>query len=624
MRSVVLSNRIRCLNSVGMFKILAMGLVGVLAAGCSSDVTRFDRQLYAALPQAKPNAYEQAVAANQSYPGDVDRTTTASIGGSGVPKPLSAVSNQSTPDHAGYATNNAPQPTYQAPALAQRQPLNAPVRYSQPTPNSYKPAPTYNSGVIKSALPKPTALPKPVSIPKPNVSALPKPTIAASPSVAAAKTIVTDQVQTNSIKATNVVKTEAKKIAAKQVAPVATKVAPVAAKLAPAVGAVNGGWSGVGGTTIQMRSGETLYNLSKRYGVPVSEIMRANSIANVSELKAGQSILIPTYVYSQNAPVSAPDSNPDTRAARSSTGLLGQPKDGNVPLPTFRPQQHAGLSPTDQGEAAPARRYKPKRSAAEPEGQKNPPDYSIVTGSIAKPALTPRISNQASGGQHIVQAGDSLGKIARQYGVSIPSLQQSNGISGSMIRLGQKLTIPNANVIKTSSVKQIPAGVDPIITGTTTKPVLKAPTAPKPYVKPTVDKTIATGAVAKDAPKLTGIKSLRWPVKGRVISAFGSKNDGIDISVPEGTSVKAAENGVVIYSGNELAGFGNLVLVRHADGIVTAYAHNKSNAVAKGSKVKRGQVIAKSGRTGNTETPKLHFEVRKNSKPVNPIPYLGG
>jgi len=123
--------------------------------------------------------------------------------------------------------------------------------------------------------------------------------------------------------------------------------------------------------------------------------------------------------------------------------------------------------------------------------------------------------------------------------------------------------------------------------------------------------------------------SFRWPVRGKLIQAFGPKsgggqNDGINVSVPEGTPIKAAEDGVVAYSGNELKGYGNLVLVRHANGFVTAYAHASELAVKKGETIKRGQVIGKAGATGNVSGPQLHFEVRKGATPVDPMQYLQG
>ena len=117
----------------------------------------------------------------------------------------------------------------------------------------------------------------------------------------------------------------------------------------------------------------------------------------------------------------------------------------------------------------------------------------------------------------------------------------------------------------------------------------------------------------------------RWPVRGRIIQGFkAGGSDGINISVPEGTSVRAAESGVVAYAGNDLKGYGNLILIRHPNGFVTAYADNGELDVKRGETVKRGQIIAKSGETGNVSAPQLHFELRKNSQPVDPTEYLAG
>jgi murein DD-endopeptidase MepM/ murein hydrolase activator NlpD len=116
----------------------------------------------------------------------------------------------------------------------------------------------------------------------------------------------------------------------------------------------------------------------------------------------------------------------------------------------------------------------------------------------------------------------------------------------------------------------------------------------------------------------------RWPARGRVISGFGGSgsNEGINIAVPEGTPVKAAEAGTVAYAGSEVKGYGNLVLIRHDNGYVSAYAHNGEIEVKRGQKVGRGQVVAKSGQSGNVTSPQLHFEIRKGSTPVDPMPHL--
>ena len=161
-------------------------------------------------------------------------------------------------------------------------------------------------------------------------------------------------------------------------------------------------------------------------------------------------------------------------------------------------------------------------------------------------------------------------------------------------------------------------------------PKVVAEAAPQPVahvVTPAADPTPepATGS----APAGNNAVSFRWPVRGRVIAGFGPKtngqqNDGINVSVPEGTPIKAAEDGTVAYAGSELKGYGNLVLVRHANGFVTAYAHASELSVKKGDSVKRGQVIGKAGATGNVTSPQLHFEVRRGATPVDPAQYLTG
>ncbi len=121
--------------------------------------------------------------------------------------------------------------------------------------------------------------------------------------------------------------------------------------------------------------------------------------------------------------------------------------------------------------------------------------------------------------------------------------------------------------------------------------------------------------------------SFRWPVRGRIISGFGKQkdgrfNEGIDVAVPVGTSVKAAENGIVAYAGSELERYGKLILIRHADGWVSAYANNDKLLVKRGDRVRRGQIIAKAGKTGKVDRPQLHFELRKGKTPVDPLRHL--
>jgi len=178
--------------------------------------------------------------------------------------------------------------------------------------------------------------------------------------------------------------------------------------------------------------------------------------------------------------------------------------------------------------------------------------------------------------------------------------------------------------------------------GKTRTPAIKTAAARKPTAPAAKQETARarmpseTKAATRDPapatePKKTAMASetanpeFRWPARGRIIQGFKpGGNDGINIAVPEGTSVKAAESGVVAYAGNELKGYGNLILIRHPNGFVSAYANNGDIEVKRGETVKRGQTIAKSGQSGNVASPQLHFELRKGTKPVDPTQYLAG
>ncbi len=361
------------------------------------------------------------------------------------------------------------------------------------------------------------------------------------------------------------------------------------------------GWTAIGGTRVSLRQGENLYNLSKRYGVPVKEIMKVNNLSSASNVVAGQKILIPTYTYSRAAVVSAPDNHPQTRASRSSVGYEGEIATQNMTIPTRRPSHRVARKQT---------------------------------------TATTTVASTAPEGKHTVVAGDTLGGIAQRYGVEKSAIMQANEMNTRVVRLGQKLRIPTAGSYDNNRVANLKRekdkyGVDPIVTGSPTsiarkKPrIIKRVGAPAAYTPPSQAAEFAKRASVKAAtPKQTGVSSFRWPAKGRVVSRFGARingsaNDGIDISVPVGTAVKAAENGTVIYSGSELEEFGKLILVRHSGGWVSAYAYSSKNLVKRGDTVKRGQTIARSGRSGTARTPKIHFELRKNSSPVNPLKHLG-
>lgn len=291
------------------------------------------------------------------------------------------------------------------------------------------------------------------------------------------------------------------------------------------------------------------------------------------------------------------------------------------------------------------------------------PPYALHAGQ--RLSLQPR-------GDYVVQGGDTVSGIAAKQGVSISALIQLNNLQAPYnLQVGQRLVLPTG-VDAPATV----ATAQTIAPTTQPKPAAAAPTqigaAPTSAPQPSSAPQDTGGGVSSSglpplqgapasAPASTGVtpqplpqpvpqtaqiepapapqstegdplpalksSSFIWPVDGRVIGKFGqgkdnTRNDGINIAAPNGAPVLAAADGVVAYAGNELKGFGNMVLLRHADGWVTAYAHNSSLLVQKGSKVRQGQTIARVGSSGNVDKPQLHFELRQGTKAVDPMKVL--
>jgi murein DD-endopeptidase MepM/ murein hydrolase activator NlpD len=364
-----------------------------------------------------------------------------------------------------------------------------------------------------------------------------------------------------------------------------------------------GAWSTEGGTSVTLGPGETLSSVSRRYGVPIKELARVNNIGNPSQVGAGTRLMIPTYGQGNASVAEAPGSQ----------------------APRGRDNTQMVSGPAPAGE---------RKNLASAEGA-------------------------PLNGLHTVSPGQTLSSIARLYGVSAKDLASANALgSTNQLKSGQKLKIPghdgqqqavalrtdpsrreekprgedpNAKPDAANGLNKSPSA-DPATTASVAKPVETAsiakpatPNQPVAYAPPSETAPAATNASA-DAGSTNGT-TFRWPVRGRIITGFGAsatgeKNDGINLAVPEGTSIKAAEAGTVIYAGNELEGYGNLVLVRHADGWVSAYAHNSKILVKRGDAVRRGQIISQAGASGSVNAPQLHFELRRGSKPVNPLDYL--
>ena len=276
----------------------------------------------------------------------------------------------------------------------------------------------------------------------------------------------------------------------------------------------------------------------------------------------------------------------------------------------------------------------------------------------------------------VVHGGDTVSEIAKRYGVPLGTVQRMNDLTATTsIYPGEKLKLPaNAHETRTAVLheaeqpkyatwnapgKTSRAAVEvhdleappPKETSTvneaakndsTVSKVMPAPTprddplaseASEEIQAASSQKKDGTAAASKaktdnektsDAAASTGF---RWPMEGRIIAAFGKaddgqRNDGINIAANLGEPIHAAAGGTVTYAGNELKDYGNLVLIKHDNGYVTAYAHAESITVSRGDRVKRGQVIGYAGKTGDVSTPQLHFEIRQGVKPVDPRPLL--
>ncbi len=347
------------------------------------------------------------------------------------------------------------------------------------------------------------------------------------------------------------------------------------------------------GQQIEVQPGDTLFGLSRRHNVMISDLMSANDLKSPN-LKPGQKLYLPVGAGSRTA------------------------------TPSIKPE-----------------RALPGRNAA----------------ATSAPA--------AEGEAYTVKPGDSLYNIAARHKVKVTELQRLNAITdartvkpGTVLRIpgGQAAALPSATLEPTAAPES-PAKADPATPRLAASRVpVAAPLNPAPAspglkvlngdgtrhaaatdkktmtdtpASPAATTTVAAAPVAASpAPAAASAAGkLRWPVKGRVVQGYGARadgthNDGVDIAVPAGADVHAAEAGVVAYAGSEVKTYGNLVLLRHDSGLVTAYAYNDKLLVQRGDRVKRGQPIAKAGNSGAADQPQLHFEVRVGSKPVDPIGYL--
>jgi len=251
------------------------------------------------------------------------------------------------------------------------------------------------------------------------------------------------------------------------------------------------------------------------------------------------------------------------------------------------------------------------------------PPYIIHPGQLLKSP----VSNH-----HVVEKGQTVYKISQIYAVDMGALVRINKIDPPYrVARGQRLRLPNKAFSKsTVNRSSSRSGRQTVLARSVPRWVVGRPQssarvkASTPPVRTRWNKPVAKRI--KNPPARTSRKFL-WPLRGKIIESFGARagglhNDGINIAARKGASIRAAENGVVAYTGNQLQGFGNLVLLKHAGGWMSAYAHSSTILVRRGDVVRRGQVIARVGRTGNVSKPQLHFELRRGERAVNPRRHL--
>jgi murein DD-endopeptidase MepM/ murein hydrolase activator NlpD len=329
-------------------------------------------------------------------------------------------------------------------------------------------------------------------------------------------------------------------------------------------GPTTAGWTATGGSPITVAQGENAEVLSRRYGIPVDALVRTNGFSAAAQVQPGARVVIPVYNASLAASSAAPASAPAMASHAAKVKIL------------------TGAAPAS------------KLASAVPAPEKTPPKPMKEAAQPKPPAKLVAAHGPDQTKEPVKEAAKGLAKE--------PVKEPAKNLAGAAkppVVAGQPKAKPESERV---------AKVE--------TPVAEAKKPPQEAASAATE-AVKAGADANP--------EFRWPARGRIIQAFKpGGNDGINIAVPEGTSVKAAESGVVAYAGSELKGYGNLILIRHPNGFVSAYANNGDIEVKRGETVKRGQTIAKSGQSGNVASPQLHFELRKGATPVDPTLYLAG
>ena len=351
---------------------------------------------------------------------------------------------------------------------------------------------------------------------------------------------------------------------------------------APSVAAASGeAVVAFSGDSYRVSRGDRLGALSESFGLSVRELARANALQPPYIIRVGQVLRIPAH-----APGAGPQ---ETMVARREGGAAAVASGELAPL--LSEAAGSGLGAEDQVGAAPRQVAALEVAALSAPARGAPADTELTP--TLKPATTGAAAEPAAAERYTVRRGETLSGIARRFDVGLTQLAQANAIKQPYrVYAGQKLRIPHSGGYKTTTVEL----------GNNEPRTVR----------------LATG----EPPPLSGDDFL-WPVNGKVVGKYGPidqwrRRDGIDIAARRGAPVVAAQDGIVAYAGNGIRGYGEMILLRHDQGYITTYAHNASLLVEVGDVVRRGQVIARVGDSGDATRTMLHFELRKGRQPIDP------
>jgi murein DD-endopeptidase MepM/ murein hydrolase activator NlpD len=360
---------------------------------------------------------------------------------------------------------------------------------------------------------------------------------------------------------------------------------------------------------------DTLFKIASKYQSSPQDIMKENKLKSFSDFKVGQTLVVPA------------NTRPTTTAWGAVQGMLAGQGAVATPPAEVHPQTPRMTLATDENAL----------SSIEPAAGKSSLNGTQVASVSSKlPIRAPQAiqavstaDEEAAGVsfvEHTVAKGETIYRISQQYGVSVLDIMATNNFETPQdLKWGLKVRVPvkkEAKAPEKAAEKAVAAKLEKEEDTATAKVAAAQPDVSEKSIRLKAEQQ--RGQIDRDAARTDG---MAWPVKGKVIQKFGDtaagvSYTGINIAVPAGTPVVASEAGTVLYADNGLKAYGNMVLVRHSNGMVAAYAHNSYLLVKKGEKVKKGQVIAMSGATGNVSMPQLHFELRRHASAVDPLRVL--